>query len=46
MIRYNLAKTRDDIASLRRLLRGYPTWKEPREVLKRLEAQNSRSKRR
>ncbi len=46
MIRYNLARTCDDIASLRRLLRGYPTWKEPREVLKRLEAQNSRSERR
>jgi tetratricopeptide (TPR) repeat protein len=42
MIRYNLARTRDDIASLRRLLRGYPTWKEPREVLKRLEARRSK----
>jgi tetratricopeptide (TPR) repeat protein len=46
MIRYNLARTRDDVPSLCSLLRRYPTWKEPREVLQRLEAQRSRSERR
>jgi tetratricopeptide (TPR) repeat protein len=36
MIRYNLARTRGDVGSLRALLQRYPTWKEPRDVLARL----------
>jgi hypothetical protein len=36
MIRYNLARTRDDVASLRALLQRYPTWKEPRDMVARL----------
>jgi hypothetical protein len=36
MIRYNLARTHDDVPSLRALLQQYPTWKEPREALQRL----------
>lgn len=43
MIRYNLARTRDDVASLRALVQRYPTWKEPRDVLARL-ARRGRSR--
>jgi tetratricopeptide (TPR) repeat protein len=46
MIRYNLARTREDARSLRALLHTYPTWREPRDCLKRLEALRSRSRQR
>jgi hypothetical protein len=36
MIRYNLARTRDDVAALRALLQRFPTWKEPRDMVARL----------
>jgi tetratricopeptide (TPR) repeat protein len=36
MIRYNLARTRDDVPCLRALIQRYPTWKEPRDMVARL----------